>query len=77
MSRALNIDASQDHVTATCTRLDAPISAIETLPSGITRLVLCNSDAAAVVARAYGKRVVTGPVERTPLSLASRGVPLR
>ncbi|QJU57490.1 hypothetical protein HL653_06520 [Sphingomonas sp. AP4-R1] len=76
MSRALNIDATHDHVIATCTKLGAPISVIETLPSGIIRLVLRNADAAAIVARAYGKNIVNGPVARTPLALASRGVPV-
>jgi hypothetical protein len=76
VSRALNIDATLDHVTATCAKLGAPISTIETLPGGITRLVLRNADAAAIVARSYGKNVVTGPVARTPLALGTRGVPL-
>lgn len=76
MSRALNIDATLDHVTATCARLNAPISVIETLPGGLVRVVLRNGDAAAVIARAYAKSIVAGPVARTPLALASRGVPI-
>ena len=76
MSRALNIDASLDHVRATCAKHDAGISSIETLPGGATRVVLLSGDGAALVARAYGKSVITTPLRRTPLALASRGVPL-
>lgn len=76
MSRALNIDATQDHVIATCAKHNALISTIETLPSGCTRVVLRTGDAAAVIQRSYGKNIITDPVARTPLSLASRGVPM-
>jgi hypothetical protein len=76
MSRALNIDASKDHVIAACAKHDATISAIETLPSGCTRVVLCSADGAAIIQRSYGNKVITAPRARTKLSLASRGVPL-
>lgn len=66
MSRALNINATEAHVTATCAKHGAAISAIETLKSGGTRLVLLNGDAAAVISKAYGTKVLTGPVSRMP-----------
>jgi hypothetical protein len=76
MSRALNIDATLEHVTNTCQKHKARISSIEKLPGGCTRVVLATADAAAIIQRAYGKNVVTGPLARTPLALASRGVPI-
>lgn len=76
MSRALNIDATREHVLATCAKHNAPISTIETLPNGYTRVVLRNGDAAAIIQRSYGKSVITGPVARTPLSIQTRGVPM-
>jgi len=76
MSRALNIDAPHDHVKASCDSKNAPISSIETLPGGCTRVVLCSADDAAIIKRLYGTKILTAPQVRTPLSLASRGVPL-
>lgn len=76
MSRALNIDASQDDVTATCLRLGAAISTIETLPGGCTRVVLCSADGAAFVQRQYRGKIITTPMARTPLSIAARGIPI-
>lgn len=76
MSRALNIKATQDHVRASCEKHDAAISAIETLPGGITRVVLRSADAAAIIQRVYKTSIVTTPVARTPLSIAARGVPM-
>jgi len=76
MSRALNIDAPHDHVKASCGSKNAPISSIETLPGGCTRVVLCSADDAAVIKRLYGGKVLTTPQVRTPLSIANRGVPL-
>jgi len=76
MSRALNIDASQEQVRAACAKHDAGISAIETLPGGATRVVLMSGDGAALVGRSFGSRVITKPLARTPLALTTRGVPL-
>ena len=76
MSRALNIDATLDHVITTCAKHKAAITSIETLPGGCTRVVLQNGDAAAIVRRRYGSSIIVAPVARTPLSLASRDVPL-
>jgi hypothetical protein len=65
MSRALNVDAAHDHVVATCARLKTPVSAIEPLLSGGTRVVMMNADDAALVAKSYGRKVMSGPVKRT------------
>lgn len=65
MSRAINIDAGEDHVAATCGKLKVAISAIETLDSGGVRVVLNNIEDAAKVRKAYGAKVITGEVDRT------------
>ena len=69
MSRAINVNATKPEVEALCLKHKAPISAIETLASGGTRVVLTNSDAAATMVRVFGRKVLSGPVERTPLRL--------
>ena len=69
MSRALNIDATPEHITATCARRKVGISAIEPLKSGGTRVVTNNADETAILAKAYGKKVIAGTVTRTPTRL--------
>ena len=69
MSRAINIAATPDHVTATCARRKLGISTIEALPSGGTRVVTNNADETAVLAKAYGKKVIAGIVPRVPTRL--------
>ena len=69
MSRALNLNATEAQVTRMCAKHKAEISWIETLISGGTRVVFKNGDAAAVVRRAYGAKVLTGPVTRMPIRL--------
>jgi hypothetical protein len=69
MSRALNINATQDHVIATCARRKVPISAIETLQSGGTRVVMNNVPDTAIIAKAYGSKVISGAVVRVPTRL--------
>jgi len=64
MSRALNIDATIDHVIALAAKHSAMISAIEPLQPRGTRVIFMNGDDAAVVARAYGSKVLAGPVTR-------------
>lgn len=64
-SRAINIDADRAHVLATCRAKKASITAVEDLLSGGTRVVLVNGDDAATVRRAYGKKVIDGPVRRS------------
>lgn len=65
MSRAMNVDAELTDVRAMCAKHKCGISAIEALLSGGTRVVLMNGDDAATIRRAYGRRVMTGPVTRT------------
>jgi hypothetical protein len=69
MSRALNLDASQEDVLATCAKKNAPITQIETLASGGTRVVLQSADDAAAIGRFYKGKIITGPVQRTPARL--------
>jgi hypothetical protein len=71
MSRAINIDATQDHVLAACAKRKLPVSTIEALDSGGTRVVMKNPADAATIAGFYGRKVITGLVQRTPLRLAS------
>lgn len=72
MSRAINVQATEAAVTASCKRQGAPISAIETLTSGGTRVVLANIEAADTMRRVFGKKVLTGTVSRTPLRTATQ-----
>lgn len=72
MSRAININAPQAHVIAACAKRKVGISAIETLRSGGTRVVMNNAIDAAVIAKFYGRKVIGGMVQRTPLRLATQ-----
>lgn len=65
ISRAINIRAEEAQVVAVCKKHKVVISAIETLPSGGTRVVLTNATEAAAIAKAFGSKVMTGPVMRT------------
>jgi hypothetical protein len=68
MSRAINLDVPQADVTAMCTRHNLTISAIEPLQDGGTRVVLTNMDAAAVIARVFEAKIITGAVRRIAFS---------
>jgi diketogulonate reductase-like aldo/keto reductase len=70
VSRAINVNATQAHVMALCAKRNIPISAIETLSSGGTRVVMNNADDTADIAKAYGSKVIAGPVTRTPTRLS-------
>lgn len=72
MSRAINIDATQAHVLAACSKRKLPVSTIEELRSGGTRVVMNSAADAAVVVALYGRKVITGLVQRTSLRHASR-----
>lgn len=67
VSRAINIDADRADVIAMAAKHNAAISAIEPLHPRGTRVVLMNIDGAQVMAKAFGKRVLTGAVTRTRL----------
>lgn len=66
MSRAVNVDATIEQVVAFSAKHNAAISAIEPLQPSGTRVVFMNADDAAVVARAYGNKVLKGAVTRSP-----------
>ncbi|MBB5714332.1 hypothetical protein [Sphingomonas aerophila] len=72
MSRAINVNITEAEVLTACRKRGATISAIETLASGGTRVVLTNADAAETMKQAFGRKVIAGPVTRTPLRLWSR-----
>jgi len=69
MSRALNLDAPQEHVLDTCAKHKAPVTQIETLVSGGTRVVLQSADDAAVIGRLYKGKIISGAIQRTPSRL--------
>jgi hypothetical protein len=69
-SRAINLSASEAEVRAECAKQDLPISAIETLLSGGTRVVMMDGDAAAMMRKAFKKQILTGPVNRLAWSSA-------
>ncbi|WP_174274076.1 hypothetical protein [Sphingomonas bacterium] len=66
MSRALNLNAPQEHVLETCAKHSAVITQIEVLRSGGTRVVLQDMEGAGLVTRAYKGKVISGPVRRAP-----------
>lgn len=72
MSRAINVKATQAEVVTACRKHGATISAIETLVSGGTRVVLTNGDGAAAMKAAFGRKVLDGAVTRTPLTTRTR-----
>lgn len=72
MSRAINVDATPEHVIATCAKRKVPISAIEALRSGGTRVVMNNADDTARIAKVYGRKVISGEVVRTPTRMGMR-----
>jgi transcription elongation GreA/GreB family factor len=67
MSRVINVHATEAETHAACHKQGAIISAIETLASGGTRVVLMNTDATETMRVAFGGKVIAGPVTRTPL----------
>jgi hypothetical protein len=75
MSRALNINTSEADVTAACQAAGIPISTIERLVSGGTRVVLNNSVDAAAIAKTFKTKLMAGPVTRlqTRLNRGHRG----
>ncbi|AGH48328.1 MULTISPECIES: hypothetical protein [Sphingomonadales] len=74
MSRAINLNASPAEVQAMCDRHHARVTAIESLLSGGTRVVLANGDAAAIITKSFGSKVIKGNVKRVPLALAGQWV---
>lgn len=64
MSRAINIDATPQHVANTCAKRGLVVTSLEALLSGGTRVVLRSGDAAQAVRQAYGRKVIDGQVRR-------------
>lgn len=64
-SRAININASEADVRTVCARHNVVISAIETLLSGGTRVVLMNSAGADRIRASFKSKLLTGNVTRT------------
>ncbi|KQN93824.1 hypothetical protein ASE95_02620 [Sphingomonas sp. Leaf231] len=69
MSRALNVNATESHVIAACAKRNIPISAIEALRSGGTRVVMINALDTATMLKAFGSKVISGNVVRQSLRL--------
>ena len=69
MSRAINIDATPQHVTAACAKRGFTITSLETLLSGGTRVVLTSGDAANAIRQVYGRKVIEGQVQRSIASV--------
>jgi hypothetical protein len=54
-------------VIALCAKHKTTTSVVEPLHSGGTRVVLINSDDAAIMGRVFAGKLITGSVVRTPL----------
>ncbi len=67
MSRALNVDATIDHVVATSAKHHAEISTIEPLVPRGTRVVFVRSEDARAMERLFGASILRGPVTRRPI----------
>ncbi len=65
MSRAMNVDADQATVIAMCAKHNAAISAIEPLLKQGTRVVLMNSEDAAVIRAAFKSKLMSEKTPRT------------
>ncbi len=65
-SRAMNVSIAQADVVSLCRKHGAAISAIETLHTGGTHVVMLNGDGADTMRKAFGKKLLTGAVVRTP-----------
>ena len=63
-SRAINVTSNEAEVREACSKHDLPISAIEPLLSGGTRVVMMDGDAAAKMRKVFKKQILTGPVNR-------------
>lgn len=67
MSRTLHIKAKEADILKTCARQGREITAIETLTSGGTRVVLKSGADAEALAKTYSSRLLRGPVQRRPI----------
>lgn len=67
-SRAINVDLPMVDVRAACERQSRSITAIETLLSGGTRVVMNDGDAAAQMRCHFKGLLISGPVQRAAWS---------
>lgn len=67
MSRAINVNATEAEVLKTCASNGVTISVIGSLASGGTWVVLTNATSMQVMWTAFGRKVLTGNLRRTPL----------
>jgi hypothetical protein len=65
MSRAMNVTVTEVEVRAAAAEHGTPISAIETILSGGTRVVFMNGDDAERMRRHFTDKMVVGAVTRT------------
>lgn len=65
MSRAINVTATEAQVKTAAAEYDAPISAIETILSGGTRVVFMNGGDAERMRRIFKDQMVVGAVTRS------------
>lgn len=72
MSRAINVSASPGAVSSLCSKSGVPISAIEALPSGGTRVVFMNKGDTVKMSKLFGRQILTGNVARTPFGMVGR-----
>jgi hypothetical protein len=66
MSRVLFVSLDEGEVVSRCLAAKVGISAIESLPSGGTRLVCMSSDGAAEMKRKFKSNLIAGAVSRSP-----------
>jgi hypothetical protein len=66
MSRVLHVKLDEGEVVSRCLSANVGISAIESLPSGGTRLICMSSDGAAQMRKKLKSQLILGPVTRDP-----------
>lgn len=64
-SRAINLNLAEAQVRADCAKHGLAISAIETLLSGGTRVVMMNGDDAVTLRKVLKTKLLTEPVQRS------------
>lgn len=67
-SRAINVTGTEAEVREACTKQALPISAIEALLSGGTRVVMKDGVAAAKMRKVFKGQILVGPVSRVAWS---------
>lgn len=75
MSRALNLNATVEAVTALCAQHSVRISSIEPLASGGTRVVLSTADDAENLRRRAKGQLINEGVVRSALYVARQPIP--